>query len=122
MRRFKITVNGNTYEVAVEELNVANPVSTSSITAIPNPNPEPVKARTPQNISDKGARLNAPMPGTILKIPVKDGATVKKGDVIVVLEAMKLENDIFSPADGVVNLKVVQGATVQTGDLLAIIT
>ncbi|NLC16839.1 MAG: biotin/lipoyl-binding protein [Clostridiales bacterium] len=121
MRQFKITVNGNTYEVAVEELNASRPVVTSSSTAV-NSSPEPTKAKAPQNISAKGAPVNVPMPGTILKIPVKDGATVKKGDVIVVLEAMKLENDIFSPADGVVNLAVSQGATVETGDLLAIIS
>jgi biotin carboxyl carrier protein len=117
MRHFKITVNGNIYEVEVEEL-------TSDESAPVNINQsEPVQTRTePKKITAHGAQLKAPMPGTILKIPVKNGASVKKGDVIVVLEAMKLENDIYSPADGVVNLAVSQGATVNTGDLIAVIS
>lgn len=119
MRQFKITVNGNTYEVEVEELN------SSSVTQAPSniTKPEPVvtKAPEPKKVSAQGTQLKSPMPGTILRIPVKNGATVKKGDVIVVLEAMKLENDILAPVDGVVNLAVSQGATVDTGDVIAVI-
>ncbi|HEY8424036.1 MAG TPA: biotin/lipoyl-containing protein [Clostridia bacterium] len=120
MRHFRITVNGNTYEVAVEELN-ADGVSATPSNITPEPKPVP-KAEKPQNVSAKGVELKAPMPGVILKTPVKTGDQVKKGDVVVVLEAMKLENDIYAPVDGVVTLAVSQGATVKTGDLIAVIS
>ncbi|HEY8418935.1 MAG TPA: biotin/lipoyl-containing protein [Clostridia bacterium] len=121
MRHFKITVNGNTYEVEVEELT--NGGSAPVFTAPVNTNPEPAPVQPePKKITAQGTQLKAPMPGTILKVPVKNGATVKKGDVIVVLEAMKLENDIYAPADGVVTLAVSQGASVNTGDLIAVIS
>ncbi|HEY8444446.1 MAG TPA: biotin/lipoyl-containing protein [Clostridia bacterium] len=120
MRHFRITVNGNIYEVEVEELTSG--ADTALVDITPAPAPVQAKEPEPKKITAKGVELRAPMPGTILKIPVKNGAAVKKGDVVVVLEAMKLENDIYAPADGVVNLAVSQGATVNTGDLIAVIS
>ncbi|HEY8390788.1 MAG TPA: biotin/lipoyl-containing protein [Clostridia bacterium] len=135
MRKFKITVNGNTYEVAVEEMSATStvsapasavsapvptsvaPVNTAPVTAPAAPAPAaPVK-----NVPANGTPLKAPMPGTIVKIVAPTGTAVKKGDVVVVLEAMKMENDIVSPADGVVNISVNQGANVNSGDVIAII-
>ncbi len=72
-----------------------------------------------QSSSEKGKTVNAPMPGTILKITVANGKQVKEGDVIFVLEAMKMENDIVSPASGVFTATVSEGAKVNTGDLIA---
>ena len=69
-----------------------------------------------------GEAVNAPMPGTILKVNVTQGAAVKKGDILVVLEAMKMENEILAPKDGTVaQIAVSKGATVDTGALLAVI-
>ena len=65
--------------------------------------------------------MKCPMPGLIVNFKVAEGATVKKGDVVVVLEAMKMENDLTSPADGVISFRVQKGANVDTGDVLAVI-
>lgn len=135
MRKFKVTVNGNTYEVAVEEINgsysisapvqmptpapvpVPAPVTTAPVNTAPAPAPVAQKTEVPSD----GTKLKAPMPGTILKIVAQSGTAVKKGDVVVVLEAMKMENDIVSPADGVVNIQINQGDNVSSGDVIAII-
>lgn len=118
MKTYNITVNGVTYVVDVEE------VSTSAPTAAPKAAPAPVAAPAPTvapapkaaTSSNAGATaVKAPMPGNIMKINVKAGDAVKKGDVLVVLEAMKMENDICAPADGTVaSVEVAQGATVET--------
>lgn len=130
MRKFKITVNGNTYDVAVEEMSAASMMSAPVAAPIPAPVSAPIVAPvniTPAPIVKKaeipttGTNLKAPMPGTILKIVTQNGTTVKKGDVVVVLEAMKMENDIVSPADGVINVSVRQGDNVNSGDVIAII-
>ena len=130
MRKFKITVNGNTYDVAVEEMSAASMMSAPVAAPIPAPVSVPIVAPvniTPAPIVKKaeiptnGTNLKAPMPGTILKIVTQNGTTVKKGDVVVVLEAMKMENDIVSPADGVINVSVRQGDNVNSGDVIAII-
>ena len=135
MRKFKVTVNGNTYEVAVEEMSASANVMASVPVAAPAPisTPMPAAPVAPApaapapapvkklNIPTNGTQLKAPMPGTILKIAAQSGTTVKKGDVVVVLEAMKMENDIVSPADGVVNISISQGQNVNSGDVIAII-
>ena len=130
MRKFKITVNGNTYDVAVEEMSAASMMSAPVAAPIPAPVSVPIVAPvniTPAPIVKKaeipttGTNLKAPMPGTILKIVTQNGTIVKKGDVVVVLEAMKMENDIVSPADGVINVSVRQGDNVNSGDVIAII-
>ena len=83
--------------------------------AAPAAAPAPVAAAA-------GEQVTAPMPGTILKVNVTQGAAVKKGDILVVLEAMKMENEILAPKDGTVaQLAVAKGSTVDTGALLAVI-
>lgn len=129
MRRFTVTVNGVAYDVVVEE-NQAAPVAPAPVAApvqAPAPAPAPVQAPAPVEEAPKPAvagsagavTMKSPFPGTILKVNASVGDTVKKGDVLVVLEAMKMENDITAPKDGVIaSVDVQQGATVVTDTLL----
>lgn len=135
MKRYSITVNGNTYDVFVEEADasgvvsapVAAPVAPAAPTtpvAAPVATPKPAAAAQPA--APQGAqgatKVTAPMPGTILNIKVSAGQSVKKGDVICVLEAMKMENDIPAPCDGVVaSVNVQKGANVSANDVIATI-
>ena len=110
MKKYNVTVNGNLYQVEVDEVKgeFTTPVAA------------PVAAPAVSNAA--GEKVTAPMPGNIVKVAVSKGATVKKGDVIVVLEAMKMENEIMASVDGtIVDVTVAQGATVNTGDVLAVI-
>jgi biotin carboxyl carrier protein len=131
MRKFAITVNGNTYEVEVEEIGgapvyaaapVAAPVAAAPAAA-PVAAPKAAPAAAPKAAAPAGAaganKVNAPMPGTILDVKVAVGQAVKNGQVLCILEAMKMENEIAAPCDGVVaSINVTKGATVNTGDLL----
>ena len=128
MKQYNITVNGNTYEVLVEEVGatatpVAAPVFTAPVAA-PAASPAPVAAPAAPKAAPAGPaganKVTAPMPGTILEVKVSAGQAVKKGDVICVLEAMKMENDIPAPCDGVVaSVNVQKGASVSANDLIA---
>ncbi|MDE6293544.1 MAG: acetyl-CoA carboxylase biotin carboxyl carrier protein subunit [Clostridiales bacterium] len=113
MRKFNVTVNGKTYSVDVEEVGegVSAPVTTT--VSAPAPAAKPV-------VGD-GTPIKAPMPGLILGLARKDGDTVKKNEKVVVLEAMKMENDINAPADGVITYVVKKGDNVDTGAVLAYI-
>ena len=120
MKKYNITVNGNTYEVLVEEVDgtVTTPVvPTTPVVTAPQPQVKP----QPKNSGNQGGtKVSAPMPGTILAVKVSVGQTVKKGDVICVLEAMKMENDIPAPQDGVIaSIDVQKGASVAANDVLA---
>ena len=120
MKKYNITVNGTTYEVIVEEADSAStPVSYSA----PAPTVAAPKAAAPKASANVGAgavKVTSPMPGTILAVKVSAGQSVKKGDVICVLEAMKMENDIPAPQDGVIaSIDVQKGASVNAGDVLA---
>lgn len=125
MRRFSVTVNGNVYEVEVEELGAgvsapvaAAPVAAPTPAAAPKAAPVAPKAAAPAG-SAGAVTVSAPMPGNILKMNVAVGQAVKKGDVICVLEAMKMENDIPAPQDGTVaSVNVQKGASVNSGDVL----
>lgn len=135
MKYYTITVNGNTYEVAVEEKTMASPVSPSPAMAAPSPAPAPAApvqkavsapapapASAPAAVPDKegSIKLNSPMPGKILSIKTTVGQKVKKGDVILILEAMKMENEIVATDDGTIaSINVTAGQTVEAGDLLA---
>lgn len=128
MRNFKVTVNGNEYEVSVEELSSSAAVSAPAVSAPVAEAPKPVaapvaapKAAAKPAVAAGGNKVESPMPGMVVGFKVADGAAVKKGEAILVLEAMKMENDIAATADGVVSFVATKGTNVNTGDLLAVI-
>ena len=119
MKRFNITVNGKAYDVAVEEVSgdAAAPAAAAPVvTAAPAPAaPAPAPAA-----AAGGTAVNSPMPGTILDVKVNVGDAVDEGQVLMVLEAMKMENDIVAPKAGkVASISVKKGDTVNSNDLLA---
>ena len=122
MKTYNITVNGVTYTVNVEEVSgtASAAASAPAAAAAPAAAPAPKAAPAPVKSGSAGSVVvKAPMPGNIIKVNAKIGASVKKGDVLVVLEAMKMENDVCAPADGTVaSVEVAQGATVETDALL----
>jgi glutaconyl-CoA/methylmalonyl-CoA decarboxylase subunit gamma len=128
MKKFLIKVNGNQYEVEVEEVKIegAAPQAVSAPKAAPAPVAAPAASApvTPAPKADTAVPAGAttvksPMPGTILKVNVNAGDSVKKGQVLLVLEAMKMENELVSPADGkVASVNVAKGSTVNAGDVL----
>ena len=127
MKRFNVVVNGKAYDVAVEELVAgAAPVAAAPVAAAPAPvaapaTPAPAPAAAPAAVGE-GAKVEAPMPGTILEVKVAVGDTVKAGQPVVVLEAMKMENDIVAPVDGkVTSIVVKKGDAVNSGDVMATI-
>ncbi len=112
MRNYRVNVNGTEYEVAVEE------ISASEVKSAPKAAEAP-KAAAP---AGAGEKVTAPMPGNILSVNVAAGQTVKSGDVLMILEAMKMENEIMAPKAGkVTSVTVAKGATVATGDVLCTI-
>ncbi len=118
MKNYTITVNGNVYDVTVEE----GTGSTAGAAKAAAPKAAAPKA-APKAAAPAGAqgavKVNAPMPGKILKVNVNAGAAVKKGDVLLVLEAMKMENEICAPQDGTVaTVECAVGDSVETGKVL----
>ncbi len=108
MKKYRINVNGSLYEVEIEEMQAPATMSAPKPAA-----PAPAGA---------GTKVNAPMPGTILDVRVQNGAKVKKGDVLVILEAMKMENEIQAPCDGTVtSVGVRKGDSVETQALICTI-
>ena len=119
MRKFNVTVNGNAYEVEIEEVEAgaSAPVAAAAPVAPAAPKAAP-KAAAPAGKAG-AVKVTAPMPGNILKVNVEVGQKVSKGDVLCILEAMKMENDIPCPQDGTVaSVNVQKGATVNSGDVL----
>ena len=120
MRKFNVVVNGVAYDVEIEEVSgaVASAPAAATVAAAPAA-PKAAPAAPKAQGKAGSVSIKAPMPGTILKINVKVGDTVKSGDVVCVLEAMKMENDICAPQDGVVSsIEVAQGASVATDAVL----
>ena len=118
MKKYRVNVNGTNYEVCVEEISADEAVKT----AAPAADPAPAAAAPAAPAPAGGEKIIAPMPGNILSVNVKDGDTVKKGDILMILEAMKMENEILAPVDGVVAaVSVTKGQTVETGALLCVI-
>ena len=119
MKKFVITVNGQPYDVEVEEVKAvknSKPSSAQSVSASPVA-AKSVSVSAPA--TSGSSKINSPMPGSILKVNVAKGDTVKKGQSLLILEAMKMENDIKAPADGkVVEVKVSQGDCVSLGQTL----
>ena len=122
MKYYNITVNGVAYSVSVEETAAgAAPVAAPAAPAAPKAPAAPAAA--PKAAAPAGAAgavtVKAPMPGNILDVKVTAGASVKAGDVLVILEAMKMENEIVAPQDGTVaSINVHKGDTVNSGDTL----
>lgn len=116
MKKYHVNVNGTNYEITVEEVTGAA-AATAPVAPAPAaaPAPAPVAAGA-------GESINSPMPGNILAVNVAVGDTVKAGDVLMILEAMKMENEIQAPKDGKVTaVAVAKGATVESGTLLCTI-
>ena len=123
MRNFVITVNGKTYQVGVEEVGAtaSMPVVTT-VQAAPVAAPvAPAAAAPAASAPVNGEKVVSPFPGLIKNLLVAEGATVKKDQPILVLEAMKMDNDITAPCDGTVSFRVVKGANVESDAVLAII-
>ena len=121
MRKFKVNVNGVAYtvEVAEEGVVAAAPVAAAPVAA---PAPAPVAAPAPAAVAAGDTPLTAPMPGKVSKIVAKAGDAVKKGDVVLMLEAMKMQNEIAAPVDGTVkSINVDVNENVKPGQIMAVI-
>jgi biotin carboxyl carrier protein len=121
MKKYNITVNGTTYEVIVEEAGTVTSaptyIPTTAPVAAPAPQAPAPKASVPTTAGS--STVTAPMPGTILDVKVSVGQPIKKGDIICVLEAMKMGNDIPSPQSGVVaSINVQKGSNVNANDII----
>ena len=126
MKKFNITVNGASYQVEVEEV-IAAPAKAAAPAAKPAAAPAaapaaPAAAAAPAVVADGDTPVKAPMPGKIIRLVAEAGKAVKKGDVLLILEAMKMENEIMAPKDGTVTQVVVsKGSTVDTGAPLVVL-
>lgn len=120
MKNYRITVNGNVYDVEVEELGTGAATQTAAPKAAPKAVAAP-KAAAPATAGSEGAvKVNSPMPGKILSVKASVGQAVKRGEVIMILEAMKMENEIVAPSDGTIaSINVNEGASVEAGSVLA---
>lgn len=118
MKNYEIEINGETYRVKVKELAADADMATNNQpanTAPAAPTPAPAASST-------GAEVKAPMPGTILSVQVTQGQTVAQGDVLAILEAMKMENEIIAPTDGVINeIMVNANDSVQSDQVLFVL-
>lgn len=115
MKKYRVNVNGTAYEIELEELTGDMPSAASA------PAPAAAPAGSDSDAA-RGERVTAPMPGTIISINVNPGDMATRGQVLMVLEAMKMENEILSPRDGkILSVNTTKGATVQSGTLLCVI-
>ncbi|PRR76642.1 Glutaconyl-CoA decarboxylase subunit gamma [Clostridium liquoris] len=132
MKKFYVTVNGNRYEVEVEELAESSKDSCAAETinkGISNnvliEKDTSNRLREAKSVLDKkvnGEKIEAPMPGIILSVNINEGDKIAKGQIMFILEAMKMENEIMAPRDGkVLSVDIAKGGKVDTGDLLAVI-
>jgi biotin carboxyl carrier protein len=137
MRRFLIKVNGKDYDVCVEEIGAGAPAAPAAVAsapvAAPAPAPTPAAAESaapapaaapavPAEIPADGTKTEAPMPGNIIEVRANVGDTVAEGDVVIILEAMKLENEIMAPCAGkILSVNVSKGDMVNSGDILFVV-
>ena len=114
---YNVTINDKVYEVEVEK-GKANLIKTTAVQAAPAP-AAAAPAAAPAAVAANATPVNAPMPGTILNVKVNVGDQVKEGDVVIILEAMKMENEICAPKSGTVaQVLTAKGSTVNTGDAM----
>ncbi len=115
MKKYRVNVNGSLYEIEIEEMDAS--AAKRAPAAAPAPAAKPAAAPV-----GAGTKVNAPMPGTILDVKVQAGQSVKRGQVLVILEAMKMENEIQAPCDGkITGVNVRKGDSVETAALLCTI-
>ena len=119
MKKYNITVNGTTYEVIVEEVGASSTSPAAPVYSTPAPAVASSAPKAAKAVAGGSNKVSSPMPGTILEVKVSLGQVVKKGDVVCVLEAMKMENDIPAPCDGVIaSINVQKGSSVAANDIL----
>ena len=131
--KYVVTLNGKKYDVEVNEseaviTSVSNAAPAAAPVAPVAAAPAPAASTAPSapaavvGTAVSGTQITSPMPGTILKLNVAEGQAVKAGDVVLILEAMKLENEIVAPCDGTITqLRVSKGSTVDTDQILAVL-
>lgn len=121
MKNYRITVNGTSYDVTVEELSGgAAPAPAAAPVAAPAPAAAPAPSKAAPAGGAGSIKVSSPMPGKILAVKANVGDSVKKGQVILILEAMKMENEVVAPEDGTIaSIDVTVGASVESGDTLA---
>ena len=123
MKKYNIKVNGVTYEVEVEEIKeeierVQIPVTEGHLSEIPQTPKQQV-----ERVLTLQEKIESPIPGTVINVKVNSGDNVKKGQVLFILESMKMENEIMAPYDGnILEVNVVKGATINTGYILAVLS
>ncbi|MCP3887579.1 MAG: biotin/lipoyl-binding protein [Desulfobulbaceae bacterium] len=133
MKLFRVVVNGSEYKVEIEEINEQGSAQTPAPKSTPAPSPQPAPqpaaakpapaAKPAAAQTPAGGAIVAPMPGTVLRVEVNKGDSVTQGQILLVLEAMKMENEIQAPADGVVQeLNISEGASVNAGDTLIVLS
>ena len=125
MKKYKVTVNGTAYEITLEAIDAAEVSAAPAPAAAPAAPVAPAPAAPAAPVAPAtagGETVASPMPGNILSVNVQNGSVVKKGDVLMILEAMKMENEIMSPCDGTVtSVNVQKGAAVESGAVLCTI-
>jgi len=128
MKKFNVTVNGVSYEVAVEEIAAAPAAPVKPAAPAVQPTPAPVVSSpaaavsAPVQVGQGETSVNSPMPGKIIKIMVEVGQEVKKGEIILILEAMKMQNEIPAPVAGTIkSIHVSAAQNVKPGEVLAVI-
>ena len=123
MKKYTITVNGTAYEVEVEDMGGAAAPKAAAPKAAPAAAPAaaPKAAPAAKPVAAGAATISAPMPGKVMEVKVKAGDAVKAGDVLMILEAMKMQNEIMAPADGTISdVRISAGQTVGTGDVMIV--
>ena len=122
MKKFNVTVNGTVYEVEVNEVGGAAPVAAAPKAAAPAPKAAPAAAPAAAPVPAGAETVKCPMPGKILSVAVTAGQAVKKGDLLCILEAMKMQNEIYAPHDATVSeVRVAANQTVATGEALVVL-